>query len=380
MNEEGIVAKVKPATEHHSLSYMGDDVYQQLSTRYAHVLESARTFLNKKKGTKAGGTISRERKATLEKNHADCPQCGQVFRGGNHNTEHIHAKALGGEKSNKKNRIQICKVCNNSRNSTMQGFIGVPPYHRQREAQWPKIEAFLLWAELTIDDGIHAGAQIPEVHAHFLEARFAGEMPHAFYPKRAYGRFSTWSINDPPNYPHNRSTIRGVSSRGNIPKQRPTTTISSVLGRMGRAFFDRLFDYKPSVPQPLEHGLNDEHESVDSTLRHANENIEAIATSSNTQPPVEIEVDELRKKWKEVLDLEFSNQNGVIALGIFWNMIVESRTNSGLPWRAFEKAFNVRHKGAMPMKASEFLEQMGYSFVFVKQENGYMIHLCGEEE
>lgn len=378
MKDEGILAQVKSATERRSISYMDDDVYQQLSTRYAPVLETARTFLKKKKGTKTGGTISRERKATLEKNHADCPQCGQVFRGGNHNTEHIHAKALGGEKSEKKNRIQMCKVCNNSRNSTMQGFIGTPPYYVHWESQWPKIEAYLLWAELTIDDGIHAGAQIPEVHAHFLEARFAGEMPHAFYPKRAYGRFSTWSFDDPPNYPHNRSTIRGVSPMGNSSTEQPTTTISSILGRMSRAFFDRLFDYNPSVPQPLNHSLDDEHTAVDPTL--GNENTEAIATSSDTRPPVEIDVDDYRKKWKEVLDQEFSNQNGVIALGTLWDMIVESRTNSGLPWRAFEKAFNVRHKGAMPMKASEFLEQMGYSFVFAKQENGYMIHLCGEEE
>ena len=165
---------------------------------------------------------------------------------------------------------------------------------------------------------------------------------------------------------------------GNSSTEQPTTTISSILGRMSRAFFDRLFDYNPSVPQPLNHSLDDEHTAVDPTL--GNENTEAIATSSDTRPPVEIDVDDLRKKWKEVLDQEFSNQNGVIALGTLWDMIVESRTNSGLPWRAFEKAFNVRHKGAMPMKASEFLEQMGYSFVFAKQENGYMIHLCGEEE
>ena len=34
----------------------------------------------------------------------------------------------------------------------------------------------------------------------------------------------------------------------------------------------------------------------------------------------------------------------------------------------------------MPAKASQLLEQMNYSFVFKKTEEGYLISLAGEEE
>ena len=75
--------------------YMDAAIYERLAHRYAPVLDKARTFLGKKGTTKNGGTISALRKKTLEENEADCPHCGLRFRRQNHNTEHIHPKALG---------------------------------------------------------------------------------------------------------------------------------------------------------------------------------------------------------------------------------------------------------------------------------------------
>ena len=78
-----------------------------LRYRYRKVLTKARTFLEKKSNAKSGGTISQTRKAALEAAGADCPQCGLKFRRQNHNTEHIHPKALGGGRSDKNHRIQL---------------------------------------------------------------------------------------------------------------------------------------------------------------------------------------------------------------------------------------------------------------------------------
>lgn len=367
------------ATTNHP--YMSEEVYERLQARYALVLDAAKSFLAKKRVTKSGGTISSIRKSTLENNQADCPQCGQVFRGANHNTEHIHDKALGGAKSCKKNRIQICKMCNNSRSTTMVGFINGPPYYRQFKAQWPKIEAYLLWSELTIDDGIQAGAQIPDVHSLFLEARFAGEMPDGFYPKRAYGRFSTWDVGSQPNYPHNRTTIGRPLFQGTGGSGVSTPTIKSFVGRMSRAFFDRLFDYNPAAPQSSQEStIADNDAVVELPKVSADDQKETPSLPTPPPAPLEIDVDGLRRQWCAVLNEEFSLTNGVIPLGVFWDMIAKSRQDSGLAWRAFEKAFQVRHRGSMPAKASEFLEQMGYSFIFVKTESGYLIHLSCEEE
>lgn len=69
-----------------------------------------------------------------------------------------------------------------------------------------------------------------------------------------------------------------------------------------------------------------------------------------------------------------------ILLGLFWDMVVQERIDSGLAWRAFENAFEVNHKQAMPGKATQFLEQMGYSFIFSKQEKGYLVLFIDEEE
>ena len=157
--------------------YMDAAIYERLAHRYAPVLDKARTFLGKKGTTKNGGTISALRKKTLEENEADCPHCGLRFRRQNHNTEHIHPKALGGGKSDKNNRIQMCKMCNNARGSTMLAFMGDAPYTKQYPSNWQQAEAYLSRVELTVDEGLSAGPQIPVVHELFIEARFAGEMP-----------------------------------------------------------------------------------------------------------------------------------------------------------------------------------------------------------
>ena len=206
------------------------------------------------------------RKATLRQEDADCPQCGLNFRGENHNTEHIHPKSLGGGTSDKANRIQMCKMCNNARNSTMTAFIGTAPYSKDYPANWKRIEAFLLWSELTIDGGLDAGARIPEVHELFLEARFAGQRPEWARPSRAFGRFATWQ--DGRNQTTSQRACNNLcqpfnSDRGCWVKQRATESgqlstppFVRCWPEKARNFFDALFDYSSNN---LRRGRNEQY-------------------------------------------------------------------------------------------------------------------------
>ena len=360
--------------------FMSDEVYNRLSVRYALVLSTSRDFIVKKKKTKTGGTISPIRKQSLESSAADCPQCGQIFRGANHNTEHIHDKALGGAKACSKNRIQLCKMCNNSRASTMLAFLGNPPYYHNLEIRWPKIIAYLLWSEMTIDEGLQAGELIPEIHTLFLEARFAGQRPDGFVPNRAYGRFSTWGIGDSPNYRHNSPKLMSPQRRSPPSLTKPTPTISSILSRMSRTFFDKLFDYNPEpTPEPtssLDTDL-DEPESHSKVKKLS----ETPLFGKEKHPRLTIlDVVEIQRRWQTKLEAHMTLHGQEILLGLFWDMVVQVRIDSGLAWRAFENAFEVNHKQAMPGKATQFLEQMGYSFIFSKQEKGYLVLFIDEEE
>ena len=350
-----------------------------LRYRYRKVLAKARMFLENESNTKSGGTISQNRKAALEAAGADCPQCGLKFRRQNHNTEHIHPKALGGGRSDKNNRIQLCTVCNNARNSVMQGFIGTP-YHKNLDEKWPRIDAYLLWSELTIDEGLAAGVRIPEVHELFIEARFAGEMPSRFRPSRSFDRFSTWEVGSEPNYPHNVPMSASLSTTGREaqpelatpltqstvdpqPPAKPTETVRSMVGRMARGFFDRLFQYEGYIAD------------------NANAPGDMSTGSKKVVKSVEIvDANDLLFGWKGTLDGWFEERDGVVPLGNFWGLVADAKECSGLAWKAFERYVGIDSRASMPVKASELLSKMGYSFVYLKSSDGYLISLNLEEE
>jgi len=351
-----------------------------LRYRYREVLVKARSFLEKKSTTKAGGTISQKRKAALEEAGADCPQCGLKFRRQNHNTEHIHPKALGGGRTDKSNRIQLCKVCNNARNSVMQGFIGDAPYHVNLDENWLRIEAYLLWSELTIDEGLAAGVRIPEVHELFVEARYAGEMPSRFRPCKSFGRFSTWEVGSEPNYPHNvpmsasLSTVeRAVRTESVAPSNqlraepepptKPSESLRSMIGRMARGFFDRLFDYEEY-----------------SVAAHASQSNDPTRTTGAVRSMEAVDVHGLHAQWRGQLDVWFDERDGVVSLGDFWALVADAKEQSGLAWKPFERSVGVDSRASMPVKASELLSKMGYSFVYLKSSDGYLISLSLEEE
>ena len=369
-------------------SYTHAETYAELSKRYAHVLMKARDFVVKKKTAKSGGSASSVRKATLRQEEADCPQCGLKFRGENHNTEHIHPKSLGGGASDKANRIQMCKMCNNARNSTMTAFIGTPPYSRDYPANWKRIEAFLLWSELTIDDGLDAGARIPEVHELFLEARFAGQRPEWARPSRAFGRFATWQDGSEPNYPHNapatisefsRSTpIEGAGSSGERVRSglKPSTlTLRSLLARKARNFFDALFDYPSNNPasQP-ERAVSEQPErAVPEQPEPSNS---ADAEPSDKRP---LDVQAILDEWRSIIQLRSESNNGQIMLGEIWDLVARKKEEHGLAWRAFEREFGLT-RASMPVKATQLLQSMDFIFSFQKTDEGYVVVFNREEE
>lgn len=359
--------------------YAADGIRDTLVKRYELVLNSARQFLVKQRVSKSGGSASDIRKKALLEAEADCPQCGLRFVGKNHNTEHIHPKSLGGGKGDSENRIQMCRMCNNARGSIMTAFIGTPPFAKHFPEDWSRIEAFLLWSELTIDDGLDAGAQIPEVHELFIEARFAGAKPVGAKPSRAFGRFSTWSVGDEPNYEHNvkgqvvhdalgqsQHAIQQHSSGvSQITPSKTTPTVGSLLARMARKALDRIFDYEPKS------AVNTTGNTTD------------LDQSSSHSPPPEPTVDKeaLLDKWKSFVDLQIWSNTGEMMLGDFWNLVADEKTAHGTGWKAFERGLGLPHKLGMPAKASNLLQQMGYIFSFEKTEvNGYKILFSTEEE
>ena len=364
------------STRDHAL--MSEEAHRHLTKRYAPVLNRAKNFLAKKGTSKTGGSASEIRKKTLLDVQADCPQCGLRFVGKNHNTEHIHPKSLGGDKGNSANRIQMCRMCNNARASTMTSVIGTAPYHKNYPSNWPKIEAFLVWSEYTIDEGLEAGAQIPEVHELFIEARFAGAKPLGARPHRAYDRFSTWSPGDEPNYPHNSSRLVSLQTEvqptlsaslqveGGFEAEQAaaTPTLRSILARKARDMFDRIFDYEPKKADNATSQVADVNES-ETTIR-------------SLEP--EVDKHALFEKWKSFVELQIWCNTGEMMLGDFWDLVTEEKTAHGTGWRAFERGLGLTHKAAMPAKASELLQQMGYVFSFQKSEAGYRILFNSEEE
>lgn len=184
-----------------------------LNVRYASSIDRAKLFLEGKKKTAKGTAISQTNQLKLLQHRADCPLCGVVFEGTNHNTEHIHPRSLGGT-NDVNNKIQLCKNCNNCRNSILQRMLPPPPFHKSYPENWDIVRDLIVWSELTVDDGLGAGIALPDVHEKFLEERFAGETPNRG-PQRAFGRASTLDDAKGPNYPHNKKA-ENSAGRGKI--------------------------------------------------------------------------------------------------------------------------------------------------------------------
>ena len=351
------------------------EFHQPLRLKYQTVLQRAKNYLERGSTTKKRSGCSSIRIQWMIACEAECPHCGLRFRGGNHNTEHIHPISLGGVNDNH-NRIQLCKNCNNARNSVMLALLGHPPFSKYYPQEWNTVERYLLWSEISIDEGLAAGARFPEVQDLFLEARFAGEMPVSG-PRKAFGRLSTWDVGGQPNYVANTVHLRSWT------RETTTGTIASFLQRKARSFFDVLFDYQPAngSTQTTSSSVNEEQATLEPSLDEPKEVSKVIEEPEKINGELsESEVEGIREKWRtHVLDLFLKNE-GFCAVGDFWDLVSNERIDRGMSWRAFERALGVTHKAAMPSKVRQILEQMELNFLFEKTPNGYLIVESCEEE
>jgi len=354
--------------DHHPCMEM--ETYQHLAERYSLVLERAKKYLSKERKHRSGGTISDTRKQALLEAGAECPMCGDQFRDRSFNTEHIHSRCLGGEKSCNDNRTAICIPCNNAKNRVMQRMLPYPDSKYQPSC-WPMVEGYLLWSELTTDEGLAAGALVPEAHAFFLEARFADEPMLNHRVQRAFGRFSTWEAGDAPNFSCNLPDALVVGQNLGfkptpIPNHHQSLSSEPVawgakLRSIARGFFDRLFDYSPN-------------KAVEVNTIHA--------LDLEDDEPLDMKLDTLETyaRWQQTLDIAFEVGQGSIELRFFWEMVSEERRKTHLSWKMFERKFGVNPKRNMPMKAAHYLNEMNYNFTFQRGDGGYNIILLNEEE
>ena len=253
----------------------------EIKTRYSQSLKRSETFLAPKKTTPKSSSITSTRELCLLRNQAECPICAIKFSGKNHNTEHIHPRALGGL-NNDENKIQMCTACNHSRNLTMQSMLGNPPYYKNYQSIKADVDEFILWSEVTADDGFLAGSVFPRAQEIFTEARFANTEPPM--PKRAYGRFSTWDKDDPPNLNFNKVSVSNVKS-----KNKPLSTKTSVFTR----FFDWIFDYQSPKAKANQRGhqnpkTNNNSIRIDDNelpKKEPNRSKNGLSVSSNTTNP-----------------------------------------------------------------------------------------------
>ena len=160
-----------------------------LRDRYASELELAHQFLSGNAQRAGSSPLGDAREDFLLKRGAQCPICIRRLFAGAFNVEHCHPRGMGG-KNRLANKIAMCMGCNNLRNVTMQSHIGENarrsyPENRQRA------EEFLLWSLVTVDDGLAAGAAIPEVQEIFLEMR--GIEADQDGDALIFGRLSTWT-------------------------------------------------------------------------------------------------------------------------------------------------------------------------------------------
>jgi hypothetical protein len=136
-----------------------------------------------------------------------------------------------------------------------------------------------------------------------------------------------------------------------------------MIGRMARGFFDRLFDYEEY-----------------SVAAHASQSNDPTRTTGAVRSMEAVDAHGLLAQWRGQLDVWFDERDGVVSLGDFWALVADAKEQSGLAWKPFERSVGVDSRASMPVKASELLSKMGYSFVYLKSSDGYLISLSLEEE
>ena len=164
------------------------DVYLEIEECYRGSLDKARAHLTHQKKPRSRAKLSLTRIAYILKHGGICPTCSVPLEGTNHNTEHILPLSLGGGNDDS-NRAQLCSWCNTARNQT---FMGINRGEKYPE-NWIIVKQYVLWSELTLDEGIRAGAVFPSIQDRFVIHRWGPNFKNIpKKPQNAFGRASEW--------------------------------------------------------------------------------------------------------------------------------------------------------------------------------------------
>lgn len=169
----------------------GSTNLSKFEVRYSEVLKRTESFLKSDEKPLKPKRLSDQKIKFLLSEGAACPLCGTEFEGGNHNTEHIHPRVFGGGNEDS-NLVQLCVPCNQERDQVMKALLGhatVVNYRGDYPENWSLVKEFLIWCQITIDDGLEAGEPILAPHERFIAYRFGNPDD-----KRSvtFGRSSEW--------------------------------------------------------------------------------------------------------------------------------------------------------------------------------------------
>ena len=165
-----------------------------LKNRYQDVLELAHTFL--KSGNRQVSNLpSKERKGHAEREGAQCPICGARITARASNEDHILPRNLGGT-NDKHNRVLMCFGCNTFRDQVQRIAFGAQGPSAAREiykVDPERIDSFILWLQVTVDEGIVAGAAYEETQStNSIFAEMGGSNQPNIPIENRLGRYSEW--------------------------------------------------------------------------------------------------------------------------------------------------------------------------------------------
>ncbi|MEO2121053.1 MAG: HNH endonuclease signature motif containing protein, partial [Candidatus Poseidoniia archaeon] len=165
-----------------------------LSKRYSESLAEMHSFFSSNKSKKVRRNPPKECKKWVVEQEGQCPQCGIYLFTAGTNLEHIHMISLGGG-NEPHNLVFMCISCNLLRAQVLRSFAGSGPQELKKafHSREGDFESYLLWLNLTVDEGIQAAAVREETAGmHQLWLDVGGRASPANPMETRFGRLSEW--------------------------------------------------------------------------------------------------------------------------------------------------------------------------------------------
>ena len=169
-----------------------------LAIRYAQALSGCFGFLRGNQNP-SSNSASKARKEHAEKTQAQCPICGCLIRVKGSNEDHILPKNLGGS-SRVDNLVLMCISCNLLRDQVQRvlfGGVGRKEARSVLAEDEERVKSYVLWLQVTVDEGVVAGAAYEEVRtANDFFIQIGGSNQPSQIIANTLGRYSEWAVPD----------------------------------------------------------------------------------------------------------------------------------------------------------------------------------------